>query len=155
MIKNPNCKNRNWKREELESAVLGELQKLQLETPALSADTTERAGETERKRGIEQQIEQLNKQRGRLIDLYARGIVSPEEIESRISDIDDTTAKLKTALLKEESRGMTPADAHRLILSFKELIDAGRPEELRAVVVQLINRVAIDNDNITIYWNFS
>lgn len=85
MVKDPNCKNKNWKKEELEELVLGEIKKLKNE-PLNVPDQGEQDDCTTH---LLAEIEKTDRQKSRLMDLYGAGLFEMDELEAKIRPLND------------------------------------------------------------------
>ena len=100
---------------------------------------------------LKTQLETMQKQIDRLLDLYSIGNIPKDELQKKIDEINDRKAALETALNNEKQ---TFADVEPLILSFDDVLEKGTLSEIRTVLHELIDRIEIDGDDLTIVWNF-
>jgi site-specific DNA recombinase len=148
MVKDPNCQNKNWKKEDLESLVLGEIAKLQNE-PLDAPDQ----GENDAKIPlILAEIEKTDKAKNRLMDLYASGLFEMAELESKIRPLNDQKERLTVELERIQAEPTKKASA--LVESFGDAVTHGDSEQVRILVRALIHKIVIDGEDIEIYWTF-
>lgn len=148
----PPCSNPVWKLSELEELVFGEIKKLSLEEHKPLKHTDNRSTIVSNK------LSDIDKQVERLIDLYATGTLSSDKIQAKIKALNAQRSSLSQELENlenEEKEMLIYSDAVKLANSFSDILDRGCYDEIRAVIGALIEKIEIDNDNITIYWNFS
>ena len=157
MIKDPNCRNKNYRMEVLESVILGEIHKL-----AIDPDYIEKVREnrpesdmTEKIKSITSEIAKIDAKISKMMDLYALGTIELDVISDKVSDLNKT----KTALSKElDSLNVPKTDD---VMSTQEVMDIASlmkddlpMEDRRNIVQSLIYYIEIDNDNIFIHWKF-
>lgn len=158
LIKDPNCKNKIWKMDELDSVIFAEIEKLALdpeyfEKPKKQAQKTQSNLE---KQCLEQ-ISKIEKQISKLMDLYSLGEMPVEMIQAKISDLHEQKTKLETLLVAEsdeQDKSLPLPIAKEKIQSFGKVLEKGNFEDIRALLFLLIEKIELDNENVTIYWNF-
>ena len=146
------CSNKTWDREKLEKLVFDEIRKLSLEsfTPPKRID--------DRSKIIENKLSDVDKQLERLIDLYATGTIATDKLHGKIQVLNDQHTNLEHELElieKENKERLSYEDAVKMVASFDDIMDHGSFDELRAVIGALIEKIEIDDEDITIYWAFS
>ncbi len=159
MIKDPNCKNKNWRIEELDSIVFDQIRKLaidpeyihRIKKDHLQTDTGQKI------HAIESQIKQINGQLSRFMDLYGIGKYTIEELDAKTTPLQDQRTKLKRELtqLQKDSQKMPEEEVIRLVESFDEVLTIGDLQETRSVIQALISHIELDGDDLTIHWNFT
>lgn len=147
LVKDPNCKNKNWRMEELDNIVFNEIKKLAL-MPNYSAETVQKANE---KSVIWGELQKLEEQISRLVDLYTVNEIPHEVLQRKIHDLSEQKKKLEESLDKTD---ITIEQATELIDSFEGILEQGDFYEIRSAIGALIEYIEIDNDDVTIHWNF-
>lgn len=148
MVKDPNCKNKNWRRDDLEKLVTDEIRKLKNE-PLDHSDQSKMESKIPL---ILAEIEKTDSQKSRLMDLYASGLFGMEELESKIRPLNEQKKKLTAELERMQSE--PEKKTHALIETFADAIDSGNDDQIRILVHALINKIEIDGEDVTIFWNF-
>jgi site-specific DNA recombinase len=148
MVKDPNCQNKNWKKEDLESLVLGEIAKLQNE-PLDAPDQDENDAKIPL---ILAEIEKTDKAKNRLMDLYASGLFEMAELEAKIRPLNDQKERLAAELERIQAEPTKKASA--LVESFADAVTHGDSEQVRILVRALIHKIVIDGEDVEIYWTF-
>ena len=148
MIKDPACKNKHWKMDELDQLVFGEIKKLTLE------DRKE-----ERKpidiSPLERRIKDIDSQISRLLDLYGLGKVPLEQLDSKINSLQEEKEKLSRQITAQiDSNRPSFSELDKCIKSFNEILGKGNLQAVRGIITALIDRIEIDNENVTIHWRF-
>ena len=157
LIKDPDCKNKSWRMEALDALVFGEIRKLALDPEYMSEVAASKPNDN-RETLIHAEIDKLDKQLARLMDLYAVGGIPLDLLQQRIHKIDDQKRDLQTGLeqlAQEQAAKTTQAQAAKLIKSFGDILDRGQFDEIRNVIKSLIDRIEIEGENVTIYWRFA
>lgn len=89
------------------------------------------------------------------MDLYALGEIETEEISAKIKPLEEERKSLRAELEQKPARRQKKKrDIKKLIDSFEEALKNGELEEKRAIIQQLIDRIEIDGDDVSIFWNF-
>lgn len=156
MIKDPNCKNKHWKVDDLTDLVFGEIKKLSLD-PDYIAKIKESEIEDERPAIIQKEIKKLDEQMNRFMDLYGTGTMPMNVLQERIAKLNDKKTSLEEDLENIEkinAEKLSHDEAIEVVQTFDEVIKRGNFEEIRAVLFSLIEKIEIDNDDITIHWTF-
>lgn len=156
LVKDPNCKNKSWRMEALDALVFGEIRKLALDPEFLRE--TKASKPDNREKLLRSELDKLEKQLARLMDLYAVGGMPLDLLQAKIQKLDEQKRGLLAGLdqlAQEQSTKTTQAEAAKLIKSFGDILDRGQFDEIRSVVKGLIDRIEIDGENVTIYWRFA
>lgn len=159
MIKDPNCKNKTYNLTTLNETIKAEVRKLIFD-PAyfeeVKTDQNHDEVKNEKADVLKKQIEKLEEQRGRFLDLYGFGTFTAEELQSKVEPLKDQIQQLTEELseLEADRPVMEEEKAVELISSFADVIDSGNDEEIRKVIEALISKIEIDVDDILIHWNF-
>lgn len=158
LVKDPNCKNKNYRKEDLEQMILNEVRKLSLDPEAIrnirkQHDEKDFTKDIEL---IEKQIEDLNQQLSNLVDLFSISKMDMSIVEAKTSKIQDEKSRLQLQLEQyqntEEKQSIE--EVHELITSLSPMLDSGDDDQIRAALHQLISDIVIDNDDVTIHWKF-
>ena len=158
MIKDPNCKNKNYKLETLNKIIIDEIKKLATDPNYIfEIKKTDQQAEPEKAGTLKKEIEKLEAQRLRFLDLYGLGTFSAEELQSKVEPLTEQIASLQAEADQLENRtpAMTEEKAIETIKNFAEVISNGTAEELRPVVTALIDKIEIDGERLFIHWRFN
>ena len=157
MIKDPNCRNQNYRMEELENAILQEIEKLAIDPTRAEALKENRPSTdvSEKIKSINSEIAKIDTQISKLMDLYALGTIDLDVISDKVSSLNGT----KTALSKElDSMNVPDKDAgltSEQIQEIASLMTDDLPlEDKRNIVQSLIYYIEIDEENVIIHWKF-
>ena len=149
MIKDPNCKNKNWRKDDLESLVLAQIRQLNNE-PLNLPDQTEIGAEID---VIMDKIGKIDRQRSRFMDLYGSGMFDMDELEGKIRPLIAQKQKFEAELDRLRTEP-TKKSTYALIETFADVLEQGDSEQVRLLVRSLVNKIEIDGEDITIFWNF-
>lgn len=159
MIKDPNCKNKNWKMEELDGIILGEIKKLAMDQDYLNEIRKEKEAKVETLDKIQllkNEIKKLDDQISRFMDLYGIGKFTIDQVSAKVDPLNDERNKLERELedIKIQNGTLTEEQVNNLIESFEEAINLGDFDDVRALIESLIIKIELDGDDVDIYWNF-
>lgn len=143
----PKCKTPNYTSKKLDALIIGEALKLTYDENAIKALIKPRKKVDHRKA-----IKSLEKQKSRLIDLYAVGGINLEELTARIAEI---AKKLET--LKEDKPvqpELSFEDAKKIFENAKAVFETDDIERQRLILQSLITKIVLDGNNIEIHWRF-
>lgn len=150
------CKNKIWKMAELEALIFGEVEKLALDPDWMRSSPA--PGRNDRRISVlEKRIKKQDDELSRLIDLYGVGKIPVDLLEKKILDAQERREAAEEELdrLREEARPkMTVADAAEEISSFADVLETGDQKKIHAVLSDLIERIEIDGEDVSIFWSF-
>lgn len=160
MIKDPNCKNKNWKRAELDNIVFEEIRKLAMdpnyiyELSKKKIDTSDTPSKIDI---IKKEIEKIDDQISRFMDLYGIGKFTIDQVSSKVDPLNNQKRGLEKELadLNAEAGAITEEEAIEIVKSFGDILDRGDFDEIRLEIESLIYYIEIDNDDVYIHWKFA
>ena len=157
-VKDPNCKNKNWKVDELTDMIVGEIKKLEFDSEYLEEITAE-SEETENNdfETIETELRSIENQINKLLDLYTAGTVPVSAVQQRINDLNDRRTGLENqrAELEKQKKDRPSADQiSERVQSFEEVFQYGTFEQLRFIISQFIDFIELDGEDIWVHWAF-
>ena len=159
MIKSDNCTNRlhPYTVSELDAIVIDEIKKLALNRTHFDSMVSNlRETPPDELEGFQERLEEIERQTERLLNLYQTGLVSIEEIQARISDLNDERKKLEERI--ESAQPAAPClpmeTAWERITSLPAVMESGNAEEIHRIIHSLIDKVVVLNSDIIIYWTF-
>ena len=156
MVKDPNCKNKIWRRDALDGLIFGEIEKLTLD-PAEEIRKTKRPDAGEKETALRTELAKIDAQRSRLMDLYALGDFSAEELTAKIAPLAERKERLQDALsaLPAPRGGLETDEAVQIITSFGDALKKGNTEQVHDLCSALIEKIEIDEGDVRIFWRFS
>ena len=158
LIKDPNCNNKFYRINEFDEIIFNEINKLALDPEYLKsvkADNRKKE-EMDQIQTIEHQIKQLDNQISRFMDLYGIGRYSIEQLNEKTEPLQDQKEKLQKEIekLQTQIKKLTEPEIKFIVHSLNEAIEHGTLEQRRSIIQQLIDKIVVDGDDITIHWNF-
>lgn len=156
LVKNPNCKNKIWKMHELDEIVFNEIKKLSLD-PNYIAEIQEQKIDTEKPKLIKQEIAKIDGQISKLMDLFAVNALPLDVLQSKIHDLNDNKTKLEKELdeiLEQNKKSLSQEQTLEIVTSFESVLKNGDLDEIRLIIGSLIEKVTVNNDEISIFWAF-
>lgn len=157
LVFDANCKNKRWKMQALDQVIFDEIKKLALDPDYIKAIKNLKKKDN-RPKVIDKKIKSLDNQLTKLMELYSLDGISFEALQEKINELNTNKLLLseeKTKILLEKEKELTKDQALTLIKSFESVLEDGSFEEIRQVITALIEKIEIDDENITIYWKFS
>lgn len=143
----PKCSTPNYNVKKLDALILGEVFKLAYDDEAIKALIKPRKQVDHRKA-----IKSLEKQKSRLIDLYAVGGIDMELLTLKLSEITAKLEHLKND--KQAQPEMTFADAKKIFDNAKSVLDQTDTEAQKAILNALIKKIVLKGNDIEIHWRF-
>ena len=151
MIKDPNCKNKNWRMDRLDEIIFDQIRQLVLDpdhgpSETLESDNTEIL--------IQGEIEKIDGQISRYLDLYGLDQIPNTVLQKKIEDLNNQRSSL-VKTLEDIPHKPDRSDMENIINSFSDVIEKGSFEEIRTVLFTLIDKIILDGENIEIHWKFN
>lgn len=158
MIKDPNCKNKIYRVDELDKIVFDEIRKLAFDPEYRTEIKTKNSTEENNKkiRLIQTEIKNIDYQISRFMDLYGIGRFSVEQLDSKLIPLEEKKNCLQDEInaIMTEKHGITEDEAVTIINSFPDVLEKGDFQEIRSAIEALIDNIVIDGDIIQINWRF-
>ena len=159
MIKDPNCKNKNWKMVELDNMVFNEIRKL-----AMAPDYVKELRKEKEKKTVEpnkidiikKEIENIDEQISRFMDLYGIGKFTIKQVSDKVDPLNIQKIGLEKELeqLNADAGAISEEEAFEIINSFGDILDRNDFNEIRLAIETLIYYIDIDDEDIYIHWKF-
>lgn len=159
MIKDPNCKNKNYRQLDLDFVIIDAITHLSIDPEYIEKMKDEKPvnDAAEKVATIRTELDKITSQISKMMDLYALGSIEFDVISDKVSELNKT----KTALTKEldmldipdtDDEGMTTEQIQTLadLMNDKDLDLTDK----RNIIQSLIYYIEIDNDDIIIHWKF-
>lgn len=158
MIKDPNCRNRNYRMEVLEATILDEIRALAVEPGRIAQVRENRplTDSTEKIKSITSEIAKIDTQISKMMDLYALGTIDLDVISDKVATLNATKAGLKKELDSMQvldDKDIMPDEQIRSIAALMADEDLTL-EERRDILQTLIRYIEIDEENVLIHWKF-
>ena len=155
LIKDPSCKNKIWDMKKLDEIVFNEIKKLAIDETYRNSivTTSERQSDT-----VKHEIDKINESLSRIMDLYVIGQFPVDELREKTEALVKKKDKLEASLdmlLLEESAQLSYQETIDAIRSFADVLNRGNFDEIRLVIESLIEKIEVNDDDVTIHWKFS
>lgn len=160
MIKDPNCKNKNWKLPELDEIIFTEIRKLATDPEYFNVIRSEKnksKNEPNKIEILENEIKTLNDQISRFMDLYGLGTFTIDQVSEKVDPLNERRVALEKELesLNATSETLSQEETIEIATSFSDVLDRGELDEIRLAIESLIYYIEIDNDDVYIHWKFA
>ena len=146
---------------ELDDIVLAEIRKLATDPEYITEICKEakdrRVDEPNKIDIIEKEIEKIDEQISRFMDLYGIGKFTIDQVSSKVDPLNNTRNNLLKELeaLNAEAGRLTEEETREIAATAEEAIEFGDFDEIRTVIESLIAYIELDNDDVTIHWRFA
>lgn len=159
MAKKGKCENIKIPVSDLEIAVIGEVQKLALNTDLVREKSFPGGLEENEKdtAALQERLAELSRQEEKLIDLYQIGAIDIEAVRKRADALKAEREKVQEAIdsgQKVAAASMTSDEAIKKLADFETIFREGSPEEKHSFIRSLIDEIVIFPDRIEIHWAF-
>lgn len=146
LIRDRNCKGKHWKESELDEEVIRIIKNLDFanfeQKEKLEKESTE---------FYEKELEKINIKENRLLDLYVDGRVNVEKLDERLKEIEETRQQLINQIEKIKH---TPKTSEA-INTLNEFDWDNEPKTSQiSIIDEMIDRIVINDDDVSIYFNF-
>lgn len=157
MVKDPGCKNKNWKADVLEPIIDAKIREV-LHSPELVADiaaSRPQPAPAVQSVKIEKRIREIDRSIARLMELYQKDDIPPEVLGDSINKLYTEKTALQNSVTPEPKSDVLPFDlAQELIADAAEVWDFADDEQKRRIMQGLITRIVLTDDDVKIKWNF-
>lgn len=162
-IVDPDCKNPSYAVVVLDEIIINEIRKLFSNKEYLNLamnSSKDTSGKTTNKRkALLKQIDNIQSQIGRLLDLYQIDDFPISDIQDRIKTLQHEKEVLESTLSSltiSKKKKLTSKDVLSMEASFNEIIENGTDMEKQALVRTLIEKIIVHEEwnSFEIIWNF-
>ena len=147
-IRDPNCNNKIWSMTEFDSLMIQELKKLKVEPAAYTPQAKDNSAALS-------EIEKIEKQLEKLIDLYTVGNIPRDVLQNKIEALAEQKDKLELSIAPKEDSRITKKEAVEVVNSLNPLLESGNIQEIRVALCELIDYIEVNGEDITVYWNIA
>ena len=160
MVKDPNCKNKNWKLPELDEIIFSEIRKLATDPEYFNIIRQEKINanyEPNKVEILENEIKSINEQISRFMDLYGLGSFTIEQVSEKVNPLNERRTALEKELesLNATSEELSQEETIEIATTFGDILDRGDINEIRLAIESLIYYIEIDEDDVYIHWKFA
>lgn len=154
MIKDPNCKNKNWRMDDLDNYVFAKIRNLG-ENPKLiqimrDEKQNEKTDKPDKIETIEKRIKEIETQVSRFMDLYGIGIFTIDQVNNKVKPLNEERNGLQKELesLNAEAGRLSVEEAIEITGSFAEALESEDFDDIRSAIESLIYYVEVDNEEV-------
>ena len=151
----PNCKLKFIRQDAADKIIIDEIKRLKVGDVKIGKKEVDHSRDTS---AIQSEIDALDKQVNKLIELFSLGNIDFDKINKRITELNAKKEKLQTKIkdlgsTKEEESSLE--DKIKTISKLTEVdFDNLETAKKRLIVAKLINNITVLDDNFTIDWTF-
>lgn len=157
MVKDPNCKNRNWKAPELEERIDVEIRKL-LRSPELAKELMDQKPKPEPSKDDERarkRISEIDRQIAKLMGLYQNDSIPADILGENINKLYTEKTALAKSLIPVENDPETPFDLVQELLSdAAQIWDFADEQQKKQIMQGLVSKITLTDDDVKIEWAF-
>jgi len=151
-IVDPDCRNDNWKIEDLDRIICEEVDKLISRPGVLDVlRQSESPPQEPDRESIRRRVREIESQSSKLVDLYQAGAIPLENAAARLGSLSREKEKLQSALAKEDGAPATCRLADTAE-SYRRGFRASGTDERRMFLASLIERVVVDGKSVEMRW---
>lgn len=156
MIKDPNCRNKNYRMEVLEAAILDEIGKLAIDPNRVDEVRENRpvSDVSEKIKAITSEIAKIDTQISKVMDLYALGTIDLDVISDKVAALNGQKAALKKELDSMNVPKTNTMTTQEVMDIASLMSDDLSLEDRRNIVQSLIYYIEIDEEDVIIHWKF-
>ena len=158
MIKDPHCKNRNWKAKELEPKIEERVREL-LRSPKMVEEIMSarkpQAPIPIKNIEIEKRVKEIDRQISKLMELYQRDDIPTEVLGESINKLYNEKTALQASLEPVPVDDTIAFDlVQELIADATQIWDFADESQKRRILQSLIRKITLRGDDIEIEWAF-
>ena len=155
LVVDPNCRNKNYRDYVLEDLVYNEIRKLKTDDSYFN-ELRESVDNTYKIELIKKQIESIDSQISKLMDLYALGTININSISSKIEPLNQDKTKLEAELesLDVIEEAIPKEDVINLVNLFETALEEGNSIKIHDTIAEIVDYIEIDGEDVKIVWNF-
>lgn len=157
MVKDPNCKNKIWKAQDLEPIIDAQIREL-LSSPQMAAEVATNKAKpvpTTKNTDIERRIHDIDKQISKLMELYQQDDIPPELLGDKINKLYNERTALQSSLEPVVEPTAMPFDlVEELLSDAAQVWDFADEAQKKRIMQSLISRIVLTGDDVKIEWAF-
>ncbi len=150
LVKDPNCNNVKVNATDLEAHVLKELFKLSLDDKFFESKMTSNMEDADSV--IEKRLKDINDQITNIVLVISQGLLV-EQLKEKIVGLENEKNKLEKMLNNKKKKQSNLKQFREKIQNLKDVWDSMSKEEQRNILITLINKIVINDNEIMIHYN--
>ena len=147
MVRDPNCRNKIYPVAKLDKIVFDAIREIGIEQ-----SPPEHEEEPDTLPILLKEIDKINTQSTRLIDLYTSGAFTRQQLDDKAAELQNRKEKVEKQIKDLSERKLTVTQAVELSLSFDAVLKSNDFHAVRHIIEQLIDHIDIDGEDVRIYW---
>ena len=158
MVKDPNCKNRNWKARELELKIEEKVREL-LHSPEMAEEIAAakklKAPVPIKNIELDKRLREIDRQISKLMELYQRDDIPTDVLSKSINKLYNEKVVLQASLEPVLADDVLSFDlVQELITDAAQIWDFADEAQKRRILQSLIHRITLTDNEIKIDWAF-
>lgn len=146
-ITDPSCRNDNWKIEDLDELVIGEIQRIAVDGSYMKLLNTKKTVSIE---DLHKEIDKADAAISRLLELYQISAIPISQIKEKVEALQVQKQELQNMIIQEKQQDHSAFIA--AVESFLSVIRTGSLAEKRLVVATIVQSVLIDGTEVEVKW---
>ena len=150
------CHNKTWQEDILNKLIIDEVKTFQLDESYNKQDTSEDE-RSEEIAALRLEIDRIDKQIARVMDLYAVEGIDLQAVSARLAAYNAQKENVQADIDRAEKE-IALKPSRREALSLAAMVDnvvaSGDLDRQREFFHTLINRIEVNGEDLTIFWNF-
>lgn len=159
MIKDPNCRNKNWRMGDLDNLILAEIRKLSTDPNRIAEiqKNKPKKNEPDKTEILEKEISKIDTQISRFMDLYGEGLFTIDQVKGKVDPLNEKRKNIirEVEKLNAEAGKLSPQELNEIVETIPDVLDLGDYDEVRNLIETLIYYIELDNDDVYIHWKFA
>lgn len=153
-ITDPNCKNTNYKIEELDEAVIAQINRLQYDKDYFNEVVGKPRSTKDETKALSDRLAELDRQISRMLDLYQVGTIPIDQISSRLQELQSKrdTVKEKLISAQQGTDNGRKEDFIKALKSADDILSSDSLEKKRLLLSTMIESIWIDGESVEISW---
>ncbi len=155
-IIDPNCKNKKWSIEHLDTIIESEILKLAFNDEYFEEIVASRINSAPEinSEEIVKRIMEIDKQIARMVDLYQIGGIPLEQISDRIAKLKNEKDTISEQLADTKETKITISEAREVLSRAKDAFNNDDLPKQRLLISTIVDYIEIDDDMVNIHWSF-
>lgn len=150
------CDQKSIRHEKLEAAIIDSIRELEMEPSLIEELRKDKKTEPDEKPILRQQIDRLDRQISRLVDLYASGSFDVDSLTEKVTSLRETRQKAQERLFSLEAVNSShnAKKARESLSGFSDVVERADIDQLKLIIRTLINKIEYADGEVWIHWNF-
>ena len=154
-ITDPDCKNENWKIDELDELVINQLKELCIEENLNKViDFNVKYKPAENTDFLKNQIKEIETKISKLIELYQISEIPIEDIKEKITNLSNEKENLKKQLYNQQNNSIEKkvSEFIKAVEKFKTSFFDSDLDQKRIIMSSIIRKINVDGKSIVLEW---